>query len=350
MAAAASTDAAGGCSANRTVTDSSSRVKVTGCVGGVARQPCGTSSATSALAAPFEWLVTVTRTSLETGVADFKRHDHRVGGRRHRERRHDVNLLALLAGEDVAVRASLDRQRDRERRVVDGHGERGGVRRRPERQAERHVGIEHVARTLRAGVEMRRGQPGIGRHRRSSCCSLREAPRMPGRPRSASRAGQPVDGHRRASTRRLAAIGGHQVNRQRLPGHDQAVRGDRVKRTSAASISALANCGSFCARRKSISYFALSSSAEDREPRAHVAQRLEAARQRRHGGVGTARRQWPGAHRRPWRQCDRAAYRASAGALAPANARRLRRLVSTPSNTSRSVRATPPSSTVSRRR
>jgi hypothetical protein len=54
MAAAASTAAAGGCSAKRTVTDSSSRVKFTGCVAGVERQPWGTSSATSALAAPFE--------------------------------------------------------------------------------------------------------------------------------------------------------------------------------------------------------------------------------------------------------------------------------------------------------
>src|SRR5262245_23464668 len=48
---------------NRTVIDSSSRVKLTGAVGGVAFQPCGNSSCTSALAAPGEWLITVTRRS-----------------------------------------------------------------------------------------------------------------------------------------------------------------------------------------------------------------------------------------------------------------------------------------------
>ena len=37
-------EAAGGCGVNRTVIDSSSRVKRTGCVAGVARQPCGNSA------------------------------------------------------------------------------------------------------------------------------------------------------------------------------------------------------------------------------------------------------------------------------------------------------------------
>ena len=61
--AAARAVAAGGVSVKRTVDASSSRVKATGCVAGVAFQPCGAVSVTSAVAAPFEWLITVTRTS-----------------------------------------------------------------------------------------------------------------------------------------------------------------------------------------------------------------------------------------------------------------------------------------------
>ena len=54
IAAAASVAAGGGCSAKRTVICSSSRENDTACVAGVARQPCGSCSATSAFAAPFE--------------------------------------------------------------------------------------------------------------------------------------------------------------------------------------------------------------------------------------------------------------------------------------------------------
>ena len=43
---------------------SSSREKLTGCVAGVARQPWGSSSVASPVAAPLAWFTTVTRTSL----------------------------------------------------------------------------------------------------------------------------------------------------------------------------------------------------------------------------------------------------------------------------------------------
>jgi hypothetical protein len=60
---AASAAGAGGLSVKRTVVASSSREKATFCVAGATRQPCGASSTTSAVAAPFEWFTTVTRTS-----------------------------------------------------------------------------------------------------------------------------------------------------------------------------------------------------------------------------------------------------------------------------------------------
>ena len=133
-----------GLSMKRTVCDSSERVNFTGCSAGVAVHPCGTSSFTDVSAGPVVSLTTVTRISRSGIGAPLAAERRPVWARRHvprpwfapswlappvpasiesrtrndrdlrrhanRERRHDQQLGALLAAEDVAFVAILHRQ------------------------------------------------------------------------------------------------------------------------------------------------------------------------------------------------------------------------------------------------
>ena len=107
---------------NRTVFASSARSKRTCADGGVAVQPCGTSRATSASAAPGALFVTATRISrvlaaawrCSCAAAPPPSARSRISGcRPHRQRRHHLQLHALLAAEDVALVAVLHGQRQR---------------------------------------------------------------------------------------------------------------------------------------------------------------------------------------------------------------------------------------------
>ena len=127
----------------RTVRDSSSRENRTDARCGCARQPGGSSRATSAAAASGAVLVTVTRTSRGLpppagATRDLRRH-------RHGEARRDVQFHPFLAGEDVAGVAVLHG-------AFDGHAgcaqldvDRCPERRRPERRAEGRLRVEGVA-------------------------------------------------------------------------------------------------------------------------------------------------------------------------------------------------------------
>ena len=59
---------AAGRSTKRTVCTSSSRVKLTGCTGGVVVHPDGASMRTSPVVAPLAWFATVMRTSRSTAA------------------------------------------------------------------------------------------------------------------------------------------------------------------------------------------------------------------------------------------------------------------------------------------
>ena len=189
-------------------------------------------------------------------------------------------------------RSRLDRAGDRERRVEHRHRERRGERRRPERQAKRHVGVEDIARALRAVSEMCRGQLRVGRHRFGPVAIARRAGRQRRllRARRDRRGAKPVDRNRDGDVL-TAAVRHRKIDRDRLPGHDQAVTRDRVEANVRSEHQCLGKLRLLLSQAEVDFELRRFWKAHRCQRCAHLAKRFQAGRERRDGCALAARRQ-----------------------------------------------------------
>ena len=272
----------------RTVCDSSSRVNVRRCSAGMDVHPSGMSSATTLSISPFVSLTTVTRTSRVSvgsgagggaaGAAPRPRpaaggragagvpRPRPVAARRRRRcrgrERHDRNPRrhahgqsgddhqrgSFFAAENVALVSVLNRQGGEDLGRVRSETQRrlNVKRRRPVRQSERRVVVEHVPARFALTMPIGFGGPGVGgdrqreiaaadlifgerRQRRTGGCGRRTASTWGRRGERAGRVAiEPLDAHVTDVERRGASVREHDRQAERLTGHHDAVVGERV--------------------------------------------------------------------------------------------------------------------------